>query len=111
MYIADREKTVLREMAKDVKRKAFPVNGMQNPPRIFTNQLEAGNWMMLSKKIALGYSKKEDVSKTIFIKEIWKAAVDHQHFEIEKSFVNQNSEYPPLQEASYLSVAIELWYT
>ena len=69
-YIANREKTVLRKMAKDVRRKAFLVNDMQNPPRIYTSQSEAVNWMLSSKKVALGYSKKEDISKTIFIKEI-----------------------------------------
>ena len=56
MYIADREKTVLRKMTKDVRRNAFRVNDMQNPPRIYTNQSEAVNWILSSKKAALGYS-------------------------------------------------------
>ena len=111
LYIAEREKTVLRKMTKDVRRNAFRVKDMQNPPRIYTNQSEAVNWILSSKKVALGYSKKEDVSKTIFIKEIWKPAVDHQHFEMEKAVINQSSEYRLSQEAAYLSVPIELWYT
>ena len=110
-YIADREKTVLRKMTKLIERNAFRVNDMQNPPRIYTNQSEAVNWILSSKKVALGYSKREDVSKTIFIKEIWKPAVDHQHFEMEKAVINQSSEYRLSQEAAYLSVPIELWYT
>ena len=102
LYIAEREKTVLRKMTKDVRRNAFRVKDMQNPPRIYTNQSEAVNWILSSKKVALGYSRKEDVSKTIFIKEIWKPAVDHQHFEMEKAGINQSSEYHPSQEAAYL---------
>ena len=111
LYIAEREKTALRKMTKDVRRNAFRVKDMQNPPRIYTNQSEAVNWILSSKKVALGYSKKEDVSKTIFIKEIWKPAVDHQHFEMAKVVINQSSEYRLSQKAAYLSVPIELWYT
>ena len=43
LYIAEREKTVLRKMTKDVRRNAFRVKDMQNPPRIYTNQSEAVN--------------------------------------------------------------------
>ena len=84
---------------------------MQNPPKIYNNQSEAVNWILSSKKVALGYSKKEDVSKTVFIKEIWKPAVDHQRFEMEKAVINQSLEYGLSQEATYLSLPIELWYT
>ena len=102
LYTAERKKTVLRKMTKNVRRNAFRVKDMRNRPRIYINQSEAVNWMLSSKKVALGYSKKEDVSKTIFIKEIWKPAVDHQHFEMEKAGINQSSEYHPSQEAAYL---------
>ena len=37
LYIADREKSALREMTKDVIRKAFRASDMQKPPRIYTN--------------------------------------------------------------------------
>ena len=37
--------------------------------------------------------------------------MDHQHFEMEKAVINQSSEYRLSQEAAYLSVPIELWYT
>ena len=37
--------------------------------------------------------------------------MDHQHFEMEKAVINQSSEYCLSQEAAYLSVPIELWYT
>ena len=63
LYIADREKSVLRKMTRDVRRKAFGVNDMQNPPRIYTNQSEAVNWKLSSKKVALGYSKKRTFRK------------------------------------------------
>ena len=43
LYIAEREKTVLRKMTKDVRRNAFRVKDMQNSPRIYTNQSEAVN--------------------------------------------------------------------
>ena len=66
---------------------------------------------VVQKSNLLGYSKKEDVSKIIFIKEIWKPAVDHQHFEMAKAVINQSSEYRLSQEAAYLPVPIELWYT
>ena len=68
LYIAEREKTVLRKMTKNVRRNAFRVKDMRNQPRIYINQSEAVNWILSSKKVAVGYSKKEKVSKKILEK-------------------------------------------
>ena len=37
--------------------------------------------------------------------------MNHQCFEMKKAVINQSSEYRLSQEAAYLSVPIELWYT
>ena len=37
--------------------------------------------------------------------------MDHQYFEMAKAVINQSSEYRLSQEAAYLPVPIELWYT
>ena len=45
-----------------------------------------------------------------FRKEIWKPAVDHQYFEMEKVVFNQSSDYRLSQKVACLSVPIQLWY-
>ena len=58
LYIADREKTILRKITKHVRRKAFRVNNKEITPIIYTNQSEAVHCILSSKKIAFVYSKK-----------------------------------------------------
>ena len=62
------------------------------PPRLYTNQYETVNSILSAKKAALGYKRKEDISKFTFIKKIFLASVDHQRREIEKALVGQSSE-------------------
>ena len=53
--------------------------------------METVNSILAAKKFALGYGKKEDVSKVSFIKDIYQSAVEHQSREIEKAIINQSS--------------------
>ena len=41
--------------------------------------------VLATKKVALGYNKKDDVTQSFFMQKIWKATVDHQSLEIEKA--------------------------
>ena len=68
------------------------------------------NSILSAKKLALGYSKKEDTSKAHFVKYVWQGAVNHQEHEIEKTMINQNVEYRLAPAAPYLSVLVEVWY-
>ena len=63
------------------------------PPRLYSNQSETVNSILAAKKCALGYGKKEDVSKFSYIKGIYQSAVEHQSREIEKAIINQINKY------------------
>ena len=81
------------------------------PPRVYTNQSEILNSLLSSKKLALGYLKKEDTSKAHFVKYVWQGTwVNHQEHEIEKAIINQREEYCLVPAAQYLSVPVEVWY-
>ena len=69
-YITDREKTVLRKLIRNVRRKAMRISNKYVPPRLYSNQSEIVNSILAAKKCTLGYGKKEDVSKFSFIKNI-----------------------------------------
>ena len=69
-YITDREKTVLRELIRNVRSKAMRISDKSLPPRLCSNQSETIKSILTAKKCALGYGKKEDVSKFSFIKDI-----------------------------------------
>ena len=62
------------------------------PPQVYTNQFETVNLILPAKKLALGYSKKEDISKAHFVKYLWQGVVNHQEHEIEKAIINQSVE-------------------
>ena len=68
------------------------------------------NSIFSAKKIALGYSTKEDVSKAHFVKFVWQGVVNHQEHETEKAIINQSAEYRLAPAAQYLSVPVEVWY-
>ena len=68
------------------------------------------NSILSAKKVALGYSKKEDISKAYFVKYVWQGAVNHQEHEIKNAMINQNVEYRLVPAAQYLSVLVEVWY-
>ena len=77
------------------------------PPRLYSNQSETVNSILAAKKCALGYGKKEDVSKFSYIKDIYQSAVEHQSREIEKAIINQINKYRLNENAAYLHVALE----
>ena len=53
------------------------------PEREYTNQSETANSMLAAKKVRIGYSKKEDISKSHFIRHIWQEVVDEQNADID----------------------------
>ena len=69
-YIKSREKTVLRKIIRSSRKKAYHISDSQVPPRVYTNQSETVNSMLSAKKVSLGYSKKEDIAKSHFIKHV-----------------------------------------
>ena len=109
-YLAEREKSVLRKLIRKPRREAMRIDGDKVPPRAYTNQSEMVNSLLSAKKVALGFTKKDDVSKSFFIKDIWLAVVKHQDCEIEKALIGQSNEYRLSQEAKYLKVDIETWF-
>ena len=104
------EKTVLRKIIGNSRRKVYRISGSQVPPRVYTNQSETVNSMLSAKKVSLGYSKKDDIAKSHFVKYVWKSTVDHQSLEIERALTNQSAEYRLSEEAQYLAIPTEVWY-
>ena len=80
--IESREKTVLRKIIRSSRRKAYHISGSQVPPRVYTNPSETVNSMLSAKKVSLCYTKKDDITKSHFVKYVWKCTVDHQSLEI-----------------------------
>ena len=70
-FIKSREKTVLRKIIRSSRRRAFQMKDDEVPPRVYTNQSETVNSILSAKRLALGYSKKEDISKAHFVKYVW----------------------------------------
>ena len=64
--------------------------------------------MLSAKKVFLGYSKKEDIAKSHFVKYIWKSTVDNQSLEIERTLTNQSAEYRLSEKAQYLAIPTEV---
>ena len=48
-YIADREKTVLRKLIRNVRRKAMRISGKSLPPHLRSNQSENVNSLLSAK--------------------------------------------------------------
>ena len=110
-HIKSREKTVLRKIIGSSRWNTFQIKDDEVPPRVYTNQSEILNSLLSSKKLALGYLKKEDTSKAHFVKYVWQGTwVNHQEHEIEKAIINQSEEYCLAPAAQYLSVPVEVWY-
>ena len=109
VYIVDREKTVLRKLIRSVRRKAFRTPESTTPPRLYTNQSETVNSILSAKKAALGYKKKEDISKFDFIKKVLQPSIGHQRREIERALIGQSNEYRLNKKAEYLQIPLETW--
>ena len=73
---------------------------------MYTKQSETVNSVLSAKKLALGYSKKEDISKAHFIKYVWQGVVNHQEHEIEKAIINQSVEYCLAPADQYVLVPV-----
>ena len=108
-YITDREKTVLRKLIRNLRRKAMSISNKSVPRRLYSKQSETVSSILAAKKCALGYGKKEYVSKFSFIKDIYQSAVEHQSREIEKAIITQSNEYRLNENAAYLHVVLETW--
>ena len=50
-YIADREKTVLRKLIRNVRRKAMRISDKSLPPHLCSNQLEIVNSLLAAKNV------------------------------------------------------------
>ena len=77
---------------------------------MYTNQSETVNSILSVRKVAPGYSRKDDISKAHFVKYAWQGVVKHQEHKIEKAIINQSVEYRLAPAARYLSVPVEVWY-
>ena len=64
-------------------------NKAEVPKRLYTNQSESLNNILKSRKNALGYSKKDDVSLPLFVKDVRLKVADEKMKEIEKPFTVQ----------------------
>ena len=107
-YLRKREKTVLRKLIRDSRRKALKTDA-KTPPRLYTNQSDSVNFILAAKKSALGFSKKDDVRLSCFVQSIWKEVVDHQSLETRKAICNQSNKFRLAGHAKYLAVSIEDW--
>ena len=84
LFCGTEKKSVLRKFIRDARRKGgMPVDEEGVPRRTYTNQSETVNSMLSNRKQVLGYSKKDDLSKTQFIRNIWEPVVALQDSEIE----------------------------
>ena len=106
-YIPDMEKTVLRKLIRNVRRKAMRISDKSLPPRLYSNQLETVNSLLAVKKCDLGYGKMKDVSEFSFIKDIYQSAVEHHSREIKKLIITQSNEYRLNENAPYLHVSLQ----
>ena len=50
-YITDSEKTVLRKLIRNVRRKAMRISNKSVPPRLYSNQSETLNSILAAKKM------------------------------------------------------------
>ena len=107
-YLKECEKTVLRQMIRDSRRKsAMPLDDAGVPLRVYTNQSETCNSMLAARKRALGYTKKEDISKADFVLKVWKGVVDNQDSEVERALYGQSDTFTLNKDAKYLQVSVE----
>ena len=80
------------------------------PDCVYTNQSECVNSKLAARKASLGYSKKDDLSKINFIRNVWQPLVMMQDREIEKAIYGASSEYQVVDCALHLKVQTEIWY-
>eukprot|EP00112_Aurelia_sp_Birch-Aquarium-sp1_P019608 Seg4881.2 transcript_id=Seg4881.2/GoldUCD/mRNA.D3Y31 product="Serine/threonine-protein kinase TAO3" protein_id=Seg4881.2/GoldUCD/D3Y31 len=110
-YLKEHEKTVLRKLMKKRRIKVgMKVDDSGTPERVYSNQSETTNSILSSRKLALGYSKKDDMPKGQFIIKVWRAVVNEQCEEIGRALHGQSEQFRLKEEAKYLQVTTEDWY-
>lgn len=110
-YLKEREESVLGKMTCDVRLAGgIPYGVDGRVQRVYTHQSETVNSMLAAKKLALGFPKKVDLSKTQFICSVWQEAVREQQEEIERALYGQSENYKLAKEAEYLKVEVEDWF-
>ena len=87
VYIEERKKTILRKLIRNVRGKAFRTPESTTPAGLYTNQSETVKSILSAKKAALGYKKKENISKFNFIKKALQTSINHQRREIERALI------------------------
>lgn len=110
-YLKDREHEVLKKLICSRRLKAnMPKDDNGIPLRSYTNLSETVNSVLTAKKKSLGLTKQDDVSKTVFIKDIYLPVVADQDEEICKALFGQSSKYRLTKEAMYLEIPAEKWF-
>ena len=110
-YLEEHEKTVLRKLIQKRRIKVgMNMNESGIPERVYSNQSETTNSILSARKLALGYSKKDDMPKGQFITKVWQAVVTEQCKEIERALHGQSEQFRLKKEAKYLQVTTEDWY-
>ena len=87
VYIEEREETVLKKLIRNVRAKAFRTPESTTPAGLYANPSKSVNSILSPKKAALGYKKKEDISKFNFIKKVLQPSINHQRREIERALI------------------------
>ena len=110
-YLTERKKSVLSKLIRDKRKKVgMPCDIDGVPSRVYTNQCEAANSILAAKKLALGYSKKDDMSKGQFLRNVWQSVVNEQELEISLALYGQSERYRLKNEAKYLQISVEERY-
>ena len=107
-YLKKNEKNVLRKLIRDRRREVgLHVNSENAPDRSYTNQSETTNSVLSAKKHSLGYTKKDDMNKGNFVKDVWQIVVTEQETEIKKALHGQSDCFRLKEEARYLEISTE----
>lgn len=108
----ERKESVLMKLIQDIRKKGgMKLSESGVPDRVYTNQSETCNSMLAAKKQSLGFAKKDDISKSNFVRNVWQAVVNEQDTEIQKAIYGQSEQFRLKEEAKYLQVSIEEWYS
>ena len=93
-FLKERKKRVLRRLIQDVRKDGgLPSDDTGIPKRAYTNQSETTNAVLASHKASLGYSKKDDISKTQCIKDVWQHVALTQEEELSKALYGGSSQF------------------
>ena len=109
-FLLEREEEVLGHLIQDVRQKAgLPLDSAGIPVLAYTNQSETSNSVLLAQKIHYGYGKKEDISKTEFVKNVWIPVINRQREEIHDALFGCSERYQLTDDAKYLKVNPDMY--